>query len=358
MPRRTDPNPLAQAVGLRIKQLRAEQGVTAEKLAYESEVGSKGFMSDIEHGLALPSLTTLERIAQRLDVSLFDLLVLPSRSNREQLVELTRGMPKGALVKLLRELSDARQPTTSHVARQLVPIRAYPSLEVAAGWTHEAADLDEPTPQVVRLPGKFDKTRDFAVRASGTSMQGFRSTIHDGDWLVMRKAARAPGAALGQVALVLREDDYGDKSLHIKRVSESGHKLWFRSDESTVKPVAVAESDRVLATLQNVLTPASLAPAPHTRFTRKQFTTVFGLKQEPNPGWSRIDGHLFFVLERSALGARGQIQIDGCKPRPAETAFVLVSDGEILEYVGLAHYDSARERWRLRVETQQGRVKR
>ena len=347
MPRRTDPNPLALAIGQRIKQLRAEQGVTAEKLAYESEVGSKGFMSDIEHGLALPSLTTLERIAQRLDVSLFDLLVLPSRSNREQLIEWTRSMPQGALVALLRELSDARQPTPPHAAHKLFPIRGYPSLEVAAGWAQEAMDFGEPTAQLVRLPGQFDSKRDFAVRASGSSMQGFRSTIHDGDWLVMRKAARAPGAAVGQVVLVLREDEYGDKSLHLKRVSESGRGLWFRSDEATVKPVAVTENDRILATLQNVLTPASLAPAPRTRFTRGQFGTVFGLKQEPTSGWSRVEGHLFFVVERSAIGVRGQLSID-CKARPAETAFVLVSDGEILEYVGLAHYDVARARWRVR----------
>ncbi|HMA93333.1 MAG TPA: XRE family transcriptional regulator [Polyangiaceae bacterium] len=357
MPRRTDPNPLAQAIGLRIKQLRAEQGVTAEKLAYESEVGSKGFMSDIEHGLALPSLTTLERIAQRLDVSLFDLLVLPSRSNREQLVEWTRSMPQGALVKLLRELSDARQPAPTHIAQKLVPIRGYPSLEVAAGWAQEAAELGEPTAQLVRLPGKFDAKRDFAVRASGSSMQGFRSTIHDGDWLVMRMAERAPGAAVGQVVLVLREDEYGDKSLHLKRVSESGRRLWFRSDEASVKPVAVTEGDRILATLQTVLAPTLLAPVPRTRFTRKQFSAVFGLKQEPTSGWSRIEGHLFFVVERSAIGARGRLSVE-CKPRPAETAFVLVNDGEILEYVGLAHYDVARGGWRVREPSRASRTSR
>src|SRR5512133_624565 len=129
MPRRTDPNPLAQAIGLRIKQLRAEQGVTAEKLAYESEVGSKGFMSDIEHGLALPSLTTLERIAQRLDVSAFDLLVVPTRTDRERLVDLTRGMTKGPLVRLLRELSEAMPAPISTRAPRRPSLRAYTTLE-------------------------------------------------------------------------------------------------------------------------------------------------------------------------------------------------------------------------------------
>jgi transcriptional regulator with XRE-family HTH domain len=37
-----------------------------EKLAYESEVGSKGFLSDIEKGLARPTLATLAALSERL----------------------------------------------------------------------------------------------------------------------------------------------------------------------------------------------------------------------------------------------------------------------------------------------------
>jgi len=47
MPRRTTPDPIALAVGARIRQLRREQGLTLEKLAYESDLGSKGYLSDI-----------------------------------------------------------------------------------------------------------------------------------------------------------------------------------------------------------------------------------------------------------------------------------------------------------------------
>ena len=48
MPRRREPDPLAQAVGQRIRQLRQEAGLTMEKLAFESELGSKGHLSNIE----------------------------------------------------------------------------------------------------------------------------------------------------------------------------------------------------------------------------------------------------------------------------------------------------------------------
>lgn len=345
MPRRTDPNPLAQTIGLRIKQLRSEQGITAEKLAYESEVGSKGFLSDIEHGLALPSLTTLERIAQRLEVSLFDLLIVPARSQREKLVELTRGTSKGTLARLLRDLTD-----TSSVPRprRLRPITAYPSLEVAAGWSRQATSIAEPPAEKVFLPGHFETKRDFAVRAFGNSMAGFRSTIRDGDWLLMRRSESAPGALLGQVVLVVREDEYADRSLHLKRVVQSGQRFWFRSDDAAVKPVPVKETDRVLATLVSVVAPESIAPPVHTQLPQMELATAFGVKHIPTNGWSRVEGHLFFVFTRSEMKAKRSMVVPGCLPRPAETAFVLVNDGHSFEYLGVARHDAARACWRMR----------
>lgn len=347
MPRRSNPNPLALAIGLRIKQLRKEQDITAEKLAYESEVGSKGFVSDIEHGLALPSLTTLERIAQRLEVSVFDLLIVPGRSSREQLIEFTRSMGPGTLARLLRDLKDLPPTVASNKVQHLHPIDAFTSLEVAAGWSRPATALGEPTGEKVGLSGDFDKQRDFAVRAFGNSMAGFRSTIRDGDWLVLRRSERSPGASVGQVVLVMREDPYGDKSLHLKRVVESGQRLWFRSDDSSVKPIVVNETDRVLARLVRVVSPESLAPPVHTRWVGQGVAPAFGVSSEPLSGWSRVDGHLFFVVPRSSIKPKGSVAVPGCQPRPAETAFVILSEDESLEYMGVARYDESRERWQL-----------
>jgi transcriptional regulator with XRE-family HTH domain len=353
MPRRSIPNPLAQAIGLRIKQLRQEQGVTGEKLAYESDVSSKGFLSDIEHGLAMPSLVTLERIALRLEVSLFDLLVIPDQSVRAKVVDLTRRLPKPALDRLLRELTAQPGARLPSAPTPLLPIRAYPTLEVAAGWSSQALAQPEPAAEVLRLPGKFNRGRDFAVRASGSSMQGFRSTIRDGDWLVMRKTQLAPGAAVGQVVLVLREDKYGDRSLHLKRIAQTGRRLWLRSDDRTVKAVAVTEHDTIVATLLSIVTPESLAPVPHTRFPTSQFTAVFGLEPEPSGSCTRIDGHLFLQLELEAVQPKGQglLADPAFRPgelHPAETAFVLARGVEEFEYLGVATFDNGRQTWRLR----------
>ena len=78
-------------------------GLTLEKLAYESEVGSKGFLSDVEKGLARPTVETLAAIAERLEVKLLDLVTFPLDDDRALLVDRTRLLTKGTVRRMLRE---------------------------------------------------------------------------------------------------------------------------------------------------------------------------------------------------------------------------------------------------------------
>jgi transcriptional regulator with XRE-family HTH domain len=104
MPRRSTPDPTARSVGQRIRELRGERQLTAERLAFESELGSKGFLSDIEQGRARPSIGTLQVIADYLEVLLVDLFTFPEHSEREQLIDRTRWLTPGAVRKLLRDM--------------------------------------------------------------------------------------------------------------------------------------------------------------------------------------------------------------------------------------------------------------
>ena len=107
MPRRSAPDPLAKRIGVRIRQLREEKGLTLERLAYESEVGSKGYLSDIEKGLARPTVQTLQAVADRLEVALLDLVTFVDQDDRQRLVDRTRTLSKGTVRKLLRETEPA-----------------------------------------------------------------------------------------------------------------------------------------------------------------------------------------------------------------------------------------------------------
>ena len=109
MPRLQKPDPLAKAIGQRVRELRLARGLTIEKLAWENSI-SKGTVSDLERGLARPSVVTLEVIADGLDVELLDLFTQPANSDRHQLVELTRGAAAGPLRAATAVLARAHRP--------------------------------------------------------------------------------------------------------------------------------------------------------------------------------------------------------------------------------------------------------
>lgn len=56
----------------RIKDFRIKKGLSQEKIAYENDL-SKGNYSDIENGSGNPSLRTLLKIANSLDITLKEL---------------------------------------------------------------------------------------------------------------------------------------------------------------------------------------------------------------------------------------------------------------------------------------------
>jgi transcriptional regulator with XRE-family HTH domain len=72
-------------LGLRIKAMRAERGLTQEELADRCEM-FRTYMSRIESGLANPTLTMLYQIAKAFEVDVRELLVpsegpVPGRVN-------------------------------------------------------------------------------------------------------------------------------------------------------------------------------------------------------------------------------------------------------------------------------------
>lgn len=60
---------LLKKIGSRIKAERLRKGITAERLAYEMGI-SKGNLSEVERGLRDVRISTLELIAEGLEVTL------------------------------------------------------------------------------------------------------------------------------------------------------------------------------------------------------------------------------------------------------------------------------------------------
>jgi transcriptional regulator with XRE-family HTH domain len=119
MPRRQTADPLAQAVGERIRHLREEAGLTIEKLAYESELGSKGHLSTLERGLARPTIQTLKALADRLEVKLLDLVTFPDEDDRAKLIDRTREMSASEIRRLLKQSrTPGKRPSGERSSKQ------------------------------------------------------------------------------------------------------------------------------------------------------------------------------------------------------------------------------------------------
>jgi transcriptional regulator with XRE-family HTH domain len=78
-----------------------------ERLAYESELGSKGHLSNIEKGLVRPTAHTLKILADSLGLLPIDLLTFPGEDLRQQLVERSRHVDAQTLRRWIAESEHA-----------------------------------------------------------------------------------------------------------------------------------------------------------------------------------------------------------------------------------------------------------
>jgi transcriptional regulator with XRE-family HTH domain len=103
VPRRNQVNPLAAVIGQRLRDLRRARGLTLAQLAVDSDVASKGHLSDLENGRVLPTVGTLQALASALDVELLDLVISPEQSPRHRLVAHTVALPEPVMTRWLSE---------------------------------------------------------------------------------------------------------------------------------------------------------------------------------------------------------------------------------------------------------------
>ena len=108
MARRSQPDPLATKIGARVRLLRKAAGLTLEGLAFSCDF-SKGQLSTIEKGLAVPTAATLVTLAEGLEVLPLDLLTFPDEGLREELIDLTRASSTREIMALLARLRRGRE---------------------------------------------------------------------------------------------------------------------------------------------------------------------------------------------------------------------------------------------------------
>ncbi len=71
---RREPDALARAVGSRIRHIRKQAGFTFDAFVEETGLG-RGYISELERGLVVPTITTLNKVAAALELTMADLLL-------------------------------------------------------------------------------------------------------------------------------------------------------------------------------------------------------------------------------------------------------------------------------------------
>ena len=108
---RAAPDPLAARVGMRIRALRKELEFAFDAFVEETGLG-RGYVSELERGLVVPTIGTLARVATALEVTIADLVV--GETDRERLFEELRDEPQA----VIREVREHVRAKTSGARRQ------------------------------------------------------------------------------------------------------------------------------------------------------------------------------------------------------------------------------------------------
>lgn len=227
-------------------------------------------------------------------------------------------------------------------------VAAYPDLRAAAG--HGLATEESVTAERVLLPLDSLPTDNlFAVRVSGSSMDGGKSPLRDGDWAVMRLARSAPAnSVLHRIVLVQEPIDGAGMQYQIKRLERESGQYRLTSDNPDGPSFDATPGTTVIALLDRAFHPEDLGPPPGTVLSSTRLAAAFGLDSaETDSG--RYGGHLFvFVDRKGMLDAPERVREPLISRRPGETAFVFAKKSEdAFRYLGVGRWMDDEHAWRI-----------
>ena len=223
----------------------------------------------------------------------------------------------------------------------------YPDLRAAAGHVREGGETTERA--LVMLPVDNADPDLFAVRVSGTSMDGGKNPLRDGDWAVMRHARSAAASALeNRVVLIQVPTASTDSQYQIKRLKRADSR-WLLTSDNPAGPTFETGGETVaVARLERAIRPEELAPALGTLISEDALPTTFGLVSlDPKSG--RSGGHLFvFIDQKKLLERPDRVRFMPEPQRPGETAFVLARKSTgAWKYLGVGRWLEEESRWQI-----------
>jgi SOS-response transcriptional repressor LexA len=165
----------------------------------------------------------------------------------------------------------------------------FPNIRIACGhFKTGSAEVEE----LVRMPagfGALSQARHFIARASGSSMNGGRNPIQDGDYLLLEQiTSSTAGSITGDIVAIERQDASGDNQYLLRKVLKDANGQYIlRANNPDYADLQATEEMATFARLKGVIDPLELFVGKS--FMREEIPSLFGV--EFNPGnWQ--SGHV------------------------------------------------------------------
>lgn len=164
-----------------------------------------------------------------------------------------------------------------------------PNLKIACGHFRTGRADAEEHRRLGPGHGRLDPARHFIARASGNSMDGGKTPIRDGDYLLLELVNPGnAGSITGSTMAIERQDEAGDNQYLLRVVTKARNGSYIlKANNPDYEDLVATDDMRTLARLKSVINPLELAIGE--AFMREHIPALFG--ETFNPGsWN--SGHV------------------------------------------------------------------
>jgi len=161
-----------------------------------------------------------------------------------------------------------------------IEVPFFSDLQIACGhFATSAHDTDNL--ECVRLPnsyGNLNPSRHFVARAKGNSMNGGRSPITDGDYLLLELITSSSAGSISDQTLVIERQDFtGDDQYLLRQVKKLGPKHYqLIATNPDYETITSSEEFRTLARFKSIIDPVDIYC--FQEFMREDIPQLFGLE--------------------------------------------------------------------------------
>jgi hypothetical protein len=171
-----------------------------------------------------------------------------------------------------------------------VELPYFPNLKIACGHFRAGRTDAEEHRTLPPSYGKLDPSRHFIARASGNSMDGGRTPIRDGEFLLLELVSPGnAGSITGTVMAIERQDEVGGDNQYLLRVitkSKDGSYM-LKANNPDYGDLRATDEMRTLARLKAIIDPLDLVLGQPV--AREDIPALFG--ESFNPGSWNV-GHV------------------------------------------------------------------